>query len=98
VARWQSFKVGSAGWEAGLWFVAMTSFILAAMASARVLLSLFGILGIGALFVVGPFHFFGLWRRFHSVENKSEYAVWASVETLFAVASVSGCVYMVSAS
>ena len=70
--------------EAWLCFMALTSFWLAAMTSARVPLMLLGVSGVGAVLVVVPLHFVKAWRRFPSIPNKREYALWVGFEMVFA--------------
>ncbi len=77
--------------------LAFGGLVLAAQTASRVLLALIAIICLSSLVVVIPLHFWRAWRRVFVVPNRSEYAVWVGLETLFAVALVSGCVYMVSA-
>ena len=64
--------------------MALTSFMLAGMTSSKAVLILLGTLGVGSTIWVVPLHFFRAWRRFRSVPNRHEYALWVGFETVLA--------------
>jgi hypothetical protein len=83
--------------EGAFWAVAFGGPLLATQTSTRAWLALIAIVSIASFVVVIPLHFWRAWAMISVVPNRREYAVWVGLETLFTVASVSGCVYMVSA-
>jgi hypothetical protein len=40
------------------------------------------------------FYFYGAWRRVGAVPNKAAYIAWMSIETVFALAAITGLVWL----
>lgn len=69
--------------EGILWTAVLGLPLLVTQISAREILLLFAAVWVAAIMVVIPLHFYKAWRRYNSLPNKREYAVWVGVETLF---------------
>ena len=80
-----------------LWLAALGGLIGATQTSSRALLAVIGFAVVTSLAAAIPLHFWRAWRKFGSVPNRRAYAVWVGLESLFTIAFISGCVYMVAA-
>ncbi len=83
--------------EGILWTAVLGLPLLVTQISAREILLLLAVVWVAAVTVVIPLHFYKAWRRYNSLPNKRQYAVWVGVETLFAVGLLGSFGYVVLA-
>jgi hypothetical protein len=83
--------------EGILWTAVLGLPLLVTQISAKEILLLFAVVWVAAIMMVIPLHFYKAWRRYNSVPNKREYAVWVGVETLFTPGLLGSIGYVVLA-
>lgn len=79
--------------EGVLWSLAVLCLILAAVTRDRAVLAVIAAVWIAAIGIVIPLHFWRAWHRLPAVIDKTQYAVWVGLETVFILALVGLAVY-----